>query len=129
MTTPTTYPRLPDPPACGPEEPIAHYGARLFTWLLASDVTATCSDVDLERALTASTAAIAQPDLSPIALARIVDMRRRLTSALAHRRGAAAGPPASVAPPQRELPGGRPAALVRPLASQPPGGALAELEF
>jgi hypothetical protein len=45
-----TYPEIPFPPAPHVDEPRAHYGARLFAWIIETGVTVTLDDDALELA-------------------------------------------------------------------------------
>ena len=97
------YPRIPDPPAQQPSEPIEYYGSRLVVWLLEGHDPVTCSDAQLARAVWSTTAALAQRStivdvLTPVCVYDRLEAVRRGLQAAIDRRGRGEAPAIVVSP-------------------------------
>jgi hypothetical protein len=131
------YPRLPEPPAPEPGATLQGRGLEILSFVLVSGVTATVDTRDLELADYAFPLAVANHDVSPLAVERLSDARSAITAALRVRAqdaasAAQAGPGEAIAPapdvqggalvpvPQRPTPRPPQAPAVRPPVSPGP---------
>lgn len=126
-----SYPRLPELPPVGADETIAEYGIRVLAFVLATDVTATLTDRDLDLADHAYAIAISSAGILPIAVDRLSAARMRILRTLQARQRAQPAP-ARVSPqpaPIVSRPGGRLTPLQPAPISRPPAGQLVDLRF
>jgi hypothetical protein len=80
---PSTFPRLPDPPAPDPAgESAVSYGCRILYFLLSTDVYCTCSDDQLLAADHASHVAVTAPGILPRAVDRLSRVRHEIAATL-----------------------------------------------
>src|SRR5258706_6692876 len=117
-------------PHCAPEQPTEGtlgHGLRVLAFILAESVTATLSDLELERAEYAAGFAVTAREILPIAVTRISDVRHIIASILKTRKAWDAVTCDTPTDPDRRPIDGPMAKLTpRPIAN-PPAGAYGEL--
>ncbi len=119
--------RLPSGPSIQPNDTILQFGLRVLAFIIADNVTATLTDIDLELAEYAGQYAVSAPDILPIAVDRISAARHIVASALVYRRSLLKTPQAPIftgCSPDTKPNEGPMAKLLATPISRPPSGQL-----
>lgn len=83
--------KLPELDTRQPDEPTAHYGLRVLTFMLHTGVTATLTDDDLRLADHMARVAVSAPEILPIAVDKISAVRHTIALVLKDREWYAEG--------------------------------------
>jgi len=122
--------QLPTPDNPTPGETLQGYGLRILGFVLATGITATASDQQLELADHVYPLAISNPDLLDTTREQMTATRRQIMSALAYRRSLTSIPAEPAQPAGHDKPNlGPMARLTPPPTPRPPQPAAADLTF